>query len=122
MGTMLMQNLVQFTGMDALGLCLCGTYCMWRKWMHSVCARAELIAFEKNESNWRVPGKAFIKFRRSGCISCVPMQNLLHLAEVMHCVCAHAEFVALGRSKCIHLCRIDWFWQKRMHGARGAAV
>ena len=58
----------------------------------------------------------YITFGRTECVGCVPMQNLLLLAELKalgvcpckiyyfwqnrrHWVCAHAKFIAFGRTE-----------------------
>ena len=60
--------------------CPCRIYYFWQNRRHWVCAHAEFITFGRSEG-----------------IGCVPMRNLLHLAELN----------ALG----VCPCRIYCFWQ-----------
>ena len=95
-----MQNFLFLAELRAMGvLCQVRIYYFWQNWEHRVCAHAE-----------------YITFGRTGGIGCVPMQNLLLLAEPKvlgmcpcriyyfwqhwgHWVCAHAEFITFGRTE-----------------------
>ena len=66
--------------MKPLGVCPCRIFCFWQKRRHWVCAHAKFITFGRTEG-----------------IGCVPMQNLLLLAELK----------ALG----VCPCKIYYFWQ-----------
>ena len=100
-----------------LGVCPCKIYCFWQNRRHWLCAHSKFITFGTTEG-----------------IGCVPMQNLLLLAQLKalgvcpcriyyfwhnrrHWVCAHAEFITFGRTGgigCVPM-RIYCFWQNRRH-------
>ena len=89
-----MQNLLLLAELKVLGMYPCRIYYFWQNWEHWVCAHAE-----------------FITFGMIGGIGCVPMHNLLLLAEPMQKLLLLAELGALG----VCPCGIYHFWHNWGH-------
>ena len=97
-GCVPMQNLLLLAQLKALGVCPCKIYCFWQNfwqnWRHWVCAHAEFIAFGTTEG-----------------IGCVPMQNLLLLAQLKALgVCPCRSYLAGPKALAVCPCQIYYFW------------
>ena len=91
-----MRNLLLLAELKALGVCPCKIYYFWQNQRHWVCAHAK-YCFWQNQRHWVCAHAKFIAFGGTEGIGCVPMQNLLLLAEPE----------ALG----VCPCKIYCFWQ-----------